>query len=310
MARKAEIGIQYYPCNTDHITNRKIKLLFSKFKAEGFWIYECLKCEAFRVKGYFVDTRDRDEMIIFAQDTCKLPLELVDAVIQECVNRDLFDKGMFEKYGILTSDRIQENYLGGTSRRQHGVEMVREYLLIDPTKFEKIVIVNINGESVNIIDKNADIKTDNVPHQDTKKKEKENRLKGEGEGETVIPPELFKELFSWLKEPKQQERFYAAERKRAQSEMMDWQREKSITQELLESNPELNRQNYDHMQWLFKKHIGNSMTTEIEDCFMHYARTDFMINDAKIKKWIPVLSGWMKQREKFQSEKSNKRKTA
>ena len=304
MARKIEAGIDYYPCNTDHITHRKIKLLFAKFNSDGVWIYECLKCEIYRVKGYYLSVAEPDDMILFAQETCKKDFDLVNKVIQKCVDLDLFDKGMFDRFQILTSDRIQENYLGATNRRLHGVKMVRDYLLVSPSENQKIAVVNINGENVDIFPKDVDKSSEYVLPLDTKKKEKEkeSKVKREGEGEYSIPPDLFKKLFSWLKKPEQLEKYYSAERKRAQSEMMAWQREKSITPEKLDSDENLFRENSEQYDLIFKKHMGYDIITQIEDCYMHYARTEFLIDGQPIKAWIPVLAGWMKRRDNFKKK--------
>lgn len=298
MARKVEIGIDYYPCNTDHVTHKKIKLLVSDHKSDGFWIYECLKCEIYRVKGYFMNVADQDDLTMFAQDICKLPVSLVNDVIAACIKRELFNKNLYDQHKILTSDRIQENYLGATNRRT-AVKMIREYLLIDPSSHEKIVVVDINGLNVSIYPQNVDSIARN-DDSGTQRKGKESKVKEIGEGEYSIPPELFEKLFKYLR--KNVEKFYPQERIRAQNEMMEWQGKNSITQELVENDAEANKKNSDQIEWCFKKHIGRDMTVQIENCYTHYARTGFLIDGQPIKAWIPVLAGWMNKRERFKKK--------
>lgn len=133
MARKAEPGISYYQMKVNHISNSKLKLLFNEFKADGYWIWSCLLGRIYEDKGYYFDVTDKDELELFATDVCKMKVSVVDEVIAGCVRRSLFDKGVFDMFGVLTSDRIQLNYLEATNeRRRKGtkITLIEEYLSI------------------------------------------------------------------------------------------------------------------------------------------------------------------------------------
>lgn len=60
-------------------------------------------------------------------------MDFVYGVIKVCVKRELFDKSMYEKYGVLTSTRMQRTYLWATKdlrRKGTEVEMIAEYFML------------------------------------------------------------------------------------------------------------------------------------------------------------------------------------
>lgn len=149
MARKQEPGIAYYPTNVDQVTHAKIKLLMSEFGTEGFWIYKCLEAETYKHKGYYMEVSDSDHITLFATDVCKKQVALVDEVIKGCVRRDLFSKVVFDAFAVLTSDRIQENYLEATVRRKEPRVLIAKYFLIDYNLHKNVTIIKENVTSTN-----------------------------------------------------------------------------------------------------------------------------------------------------------------
>jgi hypothetical protein len=122
--------------NCDHIHNKKIRLILSEFDANGYWIWACLVADAYRTNGYYFDTNDKDALELFALDVCKKQVSLVREVIQGCVRRGLFDKTVFDAFGILTSEHMQDTYIKATKeRRKKGttVTLRQDYLLVQIT---------------------------------------------------------------------------------------------------------------------------------------------------------------------------------
>lgn len=148
MANKNKPGIKYFSQDSDHVLNKKVKLLFNEFDANGPWVWECLKCEIYGKKGYYFDISDTDELMLFASDVCKKQVSLVKEIINGCVRRGLFDETVFNVFKVLTSDRIQNNYLDGTReprKKGYGIELINEYMLIDIGQNERaITIIRLN----------------------------------------------------------------------------------------------------------------------------------------------------------------------
>lgn len=117
MARKNERGISYFPMNADHFSNKKIKLLLIDCGPEGYVAFMRILCEAYKSNGYFFDLNDPDFIEIFCSDDLKLSREKFDLLIQSAVNRGLFNRELFERFGVLTSRRMQINFIEATKRR-------------------------------------------------------------------------------------------------------------------------------------------------------------------------------------------------
>ncbi|GAC1385851.1 MAG: hypothetical protein NVSMB45_15080 [Ginsengibacter sp.] len=174
MARKAEEGLLYFPMNTDIIHNPKLKLVVSEFKSKSWAVILPMYCKIYREKGYYVDWFNDDIKLLFAEDEAKSELGFVNEVIAGCIRRGVFNKSVFDLFGVLTTDRIQENFIEAKKRNKN-VEMIRQFLLIPQSVYNKHQNVNIINLNVNIISKKVNIGTQ-------KKKE---IIEGEGEGEKV-----------------------------------------------------------------------------------------------------------------------------
>lgn len=170
MARKSEPGIEYFPMNTDIVLNPKIRLVVAEFGSAKTWaVLLPLYCRIYRDKGYWIDWFDEDAKLLFAQDECKLTISLVNEIVAVCIKRSLFDKGVFDMFGVLTSDRIQDNYLTAKSRQKQ-VPFIKEFAV----KNEKNEYVYKFFHNVNIIGLNVNIISKNVYAGTQSKNEKEN----------------------------------------------------------------------------------------------------------------------------------------
>jgi hypothetical protein len=174
MARRAEPGIAYYQMNCGHTTNKKIRLLFNEFDSNGYWIWQCILDHAYDSKGYYFDCSDKDALELFATDVCKKQVSLVNEVIQGCIRRGLFQKSVFDTFGMLTSVMMQETYIEATyERRRKGTEIriFKELLLIEiPEETKNVFILPWNLE---ILPRN----NQQIPPHNPQSKVKESKVK-------------------------------------------------------------------------------------------------------------------------------------
>lgn len=189
--RKAEPGIPYYPCLSDHTEHEKIRSLVAEFDSHGYWVYKCLLDRIYKRKGYYMEFTDKSLMEQFAKDVCKKQVSLVDEIIAGCIRRSLFDMGVSDSFGVLTSDRIQENYLWATKdRRAKGTMLTfyAEYLLVNIEGEKNIIVRPKNG----IYHPNNPISPpNNELIQPIEEKSREKKSK-EDEGATATREEIFK----------------------------------------------------------------------------------------------------------------------
>lgn len=147
MARPKKIGLDYFPMDVDMDQDDKIYLVKAEYGWEGFAIVVKLLMEIYS-EGYFLEWDDR-KIKIFSRKNL-FDLDVVNGVINVCLDEDLFAKTSFEEHGILTSKGIQTRYLEATTRRKE-IVLIKEFLLIDVnadnnTKV-KVINVDINSQS-------------------------------------------------------------------------------------------------------------------------------------------------------------------
>lgn len=154
MARPMKDGVDYFPLDVN--VDKKFRLVEAKFGIVGFGVIVKLFQLIYAENGYYCEWDEDTALIMAAENSCqKYPLSIDDVqdIISEAISRGIFDKGMYDKYGILTSKGIQRRYLEMTKRRSR-VDVEQRYLLICIP--EKTVNAYINGVNVNTNSKNAD----------------------------------------------------------------------------------------------------------------------------------------------------------
>lgn len=158
MARSNKIGIEYFSHDVDMMNDKKIKLIKAKHGLIGYAVFLRLLEEIYREEGYYLKA-DEDFNILFCDEN-NIQLDAYESIINDCLEKGLFDKGIFEKYSVLTSKRIQLNYCAATERRKE-IEFIKEFLLINPLEKYNIDKINvyINSINANINNENVDINT-------------------------------------------------------------------------------------------------------------------------------------------------------
>lgn len=133
-------GIEYYPFNVDFFDDDKIALIEGEFGVKGSVIAIRLLCKIYR-EGYYYQWGD-DECLLFSR---KAGADIVHGTVQEVVKglvrRSFFDKGVYDQFKVLTSRGIQQRYFDAVKRRQK-VEVRRELLLVDVSKFPNVHIID------------------------------------------------------------------------------------------------------------------------------------------------------------------------
>ncbi|MBQ8749689.1 MAG: DUF4373 domain-containing protein [Clostridia bacterium] len=125
-------GIEFFPFSA--VSKGAVKMIEAEFKAVGLAIYVKLLQQIFSYEGYYL-VADKDAVLIVKQELgIDINDDIVDRVIKSCIERDLFDKKMYEDYNILTSNDIQQDYLIAVKKRK-SVKLIKNYLLEYATNF-------------------------------------------------------------------------------------------------------------------------------------------------------------------------------
>lgn len=155
-------GVDYFPL--DVTLNDRFELIEAEFGLTGFAVVVKLFQKIYGGQGYYCEWND-EVALLFARKV-GLGGNAVSEIVSASVKRGIFDKTLYDKYAILTSEGIQERYFKAVSRRK-SVEVEKRYLLCNCIHFLK---------NVDIIYKNADISAENV-YTIEQSKGKESRVK-------------------------------------------------------------------------------------------------------------------------------------
>ena len=148
MARPRKRGLDYFPLDVGFLRDRKVKLLRAEFGASSVVFVLYVFCKVFEEEGYFC-TWDNDELLIASDELKEKPAYLSE-VLSGCLKRSIFDEGVFQMFGVLTSAGIQRRYLAGCEKRDD-ITLFEEYLLIEKKEIQastlrKCAFVSVSGE--------------------------------------------------------------------------------------------------------------------------------------------------------------------
>lgn len=130
MGRPRKTGIDYFPFDVDFFSDKKIKILKSRFGVDGISIYLYLLCEIYR-NGYYIELDD-DYMYIIADDL-GMTGEKVKQVMEYLFGRSLLIKSTLpESVTIITSHGIQCRFQEAVKVRaaKSGVEVDKRIWLL------------------------------------------------------------------------------------------------------------------------------------------------------------------------------------
>lgn len=168
-----KVGLDYFP--VECVTDEGIKLVTAEFGLQAFAIIIKLFQKIYGEYGYYC-AWDREVGLLFAQENGMVrskvegagysQVSLLNEIVLCCTRRGVFSRLQYEKNGILTSEKIQENYLLATKRRKN-VVLRKAYLLVKVAHLP---------ENVSILDENVYILDENVNTLEQSKVEESNIL--------------------------------------------------------------------------------------------------------------------------------------
>lgn len=163
-------GISYFSLDCDFFRDDKIRRIKAQCGMKGIGFLIWMFCDLYEGKGYYKK---------FTYDDCALladiagggvGAETVREVVKSSLKCGLFERQVFEKYGVLTSSRIQENYLRACERRS-AIFIDRRYWLnpknVKPSTLVKVTLldvidgnnrINVNENPKNVCENPINIK--------------------------------------------------------------------------------------------------------------------------------------------------------
>jgi len=182
MAGKPRKRIDYAGWSVDIFSNdTKIDKLLDAQGWIGFGIYFYLCQMAFGSEGYYYE---------WGYDLCATTARkmgggvgsgTVKETVDYCLQIGLFDKGLFDEWGVLTSRGIQKSYLVVLkSKNRRGAEIVEDYWLLDKSKdidYQGVIFVRKNSEKLGENSHSLGENTDSLGENDHSLIQKKSRVK-------------------------------------------------------------------------------------------------------------------------------------
>lgn len=179
MARPAKEGLSYFPLDVDFFDDEKVLPVILKHGEEAGAITIKLLCRIYR-NGYFLKW-DESVLQVFCEIFKVRSKELVSKVVLELINTEFFNKKMFSRYEILTSNGIQKRYISACQHMKRKPELhykfklfrnnsgiFSEYSTESKLKEKKGNNIKLNKSDSKKINKNSDNDGEELPAGVTK----------------------------------------------------------------------------------------------------------------------------------------------
>jgi hypothetical protein len=123
--RPLKNGVDYFPL--DVVCDDKVELIEAEHGIQGFGILIKLYQKIY-ANNYWIKW-DKKAILVFS-NRINVDINSINAVINSCIEWDIFNKKLHKEYDILTSRGIQKRFFEIVKRRKV-VEVCDDFLLID-----------------------------------------------------------------------------------------------------------------------------------------------------------------------------------
>ena len=142
MPRPQKIGLDYFPLDT--IMDDKLELIEAKYDIIGYAII--IKLWAKIYKNSYWCKWTENEKLLFRKNN-NIEINLLNEVVNQAIEWDIFSLDKYKQYEILTSNGIQKRYLFAIKERKNQ-EFIEEYCIFDVNEYINSVKSKINAVKV------------------------------------------------------------------------------------------------------------------------------------------------------------------
>ena len=145
MARPQKENVDYWPFDVGLFQDRKFRLIRSEFGIKGAYIALELINMAYSENGYYAKFGEEDCLLMSEGVGGGCEASFIMEVVRGCCRRSLFDEGIYNAFGVLTSHGIQQRYLRIIGKNRADVRFIKEYFLLDISD-ERDVPANVRNK--------------------------------------------------------------------------------------------------------------------------------------------------------------------
>ena len=132
--RPLKQGLDYFSLDVDFFQSAKVRKIIKAQGTRSISVLICLLANIYRKDGYFLRW-DGDMPFLIAEEIGAEEGVVIE-VLSKALSVDFFDAGIFDKYGVLTSEGVQERFFSAIERRTR-IEIVQEIFLLNPSEVSK-----------------------------------------------------------------------------------------------------------------------------------------------------------------------------
>ena len=224
MPRPQQKGLSYFPLDVDFLSDRKIKILKSRYGADGITLYIYLLCEIYR-NGYYLKVDD--DFYFLVSEDLGMERNKVQQVLKFLLERSLFDNTLFQSDTVLTSAGIQKRFqLAVKERARKTPIIVERFWILSKEETETFIKVQPHDDNSGKTTYNSGKTTYNSGNYDIKeskvKKSKVKNNNAEQQTETYFHDMELNRLFT----------VYLSEREKAEKRSLSQERIRMLGEEL------------------------------------------------------------------------------
>lgn len=146
MAGRPKQGIDYSGWSVDIFdSDKKIDKLIDAHGWKGFGIYFFLCQRAYKSNGYFYEWGYDDCATTARKMGGGITSGIVKETVSYCLQIALFDEGVFDRWGVLTSRGIQRRFWSVLSERRSKI-VYDEYWLLEEDECKGLVKIRLNDD--------------------------------------------------------------------------------------------------------------------------------------------------------------------
>lgn len=119
MARPTRQGIDYFPYDVDLDKDDKLGMIIGEFGFKGEFLFIKLCAFIYKNEGYYTEWNEDAQLRFLSRyNYCGFSMSFINEVVPRFIKWGLFEKIVFDTFGVLTSVRIQETWLDACRKRK------------------------------------------------------------------------------------------------------------------------------------------------------------------------------------------------
>lgn len=140
MARPTKQGIDYFPVDVDF--DDKIEMYLLEKESLGLAVLVTLWQLIYKNEGYYI--QNGNDLLLMVKKRISGDINSIKDCINLCLDRNIFDKNLYEKHKILTSRGIQKRFFDAATKKKE-VRFNPKFMLIDVSGYGNLIKVDDNS---------------------------------------------------------------------------------------------------------------------------------------------------------------------